>query len=128
MDGAVEGGRRRRVHSLEFKAQVMQACRQPGASVASIAMSNGVNANLVRCWLKGRGTGSASAVALKEAPVVRRVSAGPVGTFVPVQLGMAEPTPRDIRLELHRGGSTIVVNWPTREAATCGNWLREWLR
>ncbi|MDP1650186.1 MAG: hypothetical protein Q8M01_18570 [Rubrivivax sp.] len=47
---------------------------------------------------------------------------------MPVQLAAADPPPSDIRLELRRGAATIVVNWPAREAAACGSWLREWLR
>jgi len=128
MDGAAVEGRRRRIHSAEFKTRVMQACRQPGVSVASVALSHGLNANLVRRWLSGRGTGCGSAVALEAAPAVQRAAAGVAAAFVPVQLGMAEPTARDIRLELRRGAATIVVNWPAREAAACGSWLREWLR
>jgi transposase len=128
MDGALQGRRRRRTHSVEFKAQVIQACRQPGVSVASVALSHGLNANLVRRWLNGPDTGSGSDVALEAANPVQRATAGAAGTFVPVQLGLANPTLRDIRLELHRGAATIIVNWPTGEAAACGNWLREWLR
>jgi transposase-like protein len=48
MDGAAVESRRRRTHSAQFKARVMQACRQPGVSVASVALSHGLNANLVR--------------------------------------------------------------------------------
>jgi len=128
MDGAMEGRRRRRTHSVEFKAQVMQACREPAVSIASVALSYGLNANLVRRWLNGQDTGCGSAVALEAANPVQRATAGAAGTFVPVQLGMADSTPRDIRLELRRGAATIIVNWPTGEAAACGSWLREWLR
>ena len=42
----------RRFYSPEFKAQVMQECRQSGASVAGVAMSHGVNANIVHRWLR----------------------------------------------------------------------------
>lgn len=34
-----------------FKAQVVQECLQPGAFVASVSMSHGINANVVRKWL-----------------------------------------------------------------------------
>jgi len=129
MDGAAIEGRRRRTHSAEFKARVMQACRQPGVSVASVALSHGLNANLVRRWLNGRGTGSGSALALGAGhPAQLRAAAGVAATFVPVQLGTADPAPRDIRLELRRGAATILVNGPAREAVACGSWLREWLR
>lgn len=45
----------RRVHSAEFKAQVLAECQQPGASVAAIALAHGLNVNLLRKWLVGRG-------------------------------------------------------------------------
>lgn len=32
----------RRRHSAQFKAQVLSACAQPGASVASVALSYGL--------------------------------------------------------------------------------------
>lgn len=44
-----------RRHSAEFKAQVLATCGEPGASVAAIALAHGLNANLVRKWLAGRG-------------------------------------------------------------------------
>lgn len=47
MDQATPG-RRRRVHSAEFKAQAVQASQQPGVSMAAVAMAHGINANLLR--------------------------------------------------------------------------------
>jgi transposase len=44
--------RTRREYSAELKTQVVQACRQPGASVASVAMAHGINANIVHRWLR----------------------------------------------------------------------------
>ena len=44
----------RRVHSAEFKTQVLAECRQPGASVAAVAIAHGLNPNIVRKWLAGR--------------------------------------------------------------------------
>jgi transposase len=46
---------RRRVHGAEFKAQVLAEYAQPGASVAAIALAHGLNVNLLRKWLVGRG-------------------------------------------------------------------------
>jgi transposase len=34
----------------------------------------------------------------------------------------------DIRIELHRGTTTVKVTWPLSAAAECGAWLRELLR
>jgi transposase len=118
MDGAVEGRRRRRRHSAQFKAKVEQAC-VPGASVAAVALVHGLNANLVRRWLQKRDAGVSGAVALGTAQL-------PAATFVPVQVQIPTST-SDIRLELRRGSATVVVSWPTQEAAACGLWLKAWL-
>ena len=46
----VAEGRGRRRHSAEFKAKLVEECRQPGMSVARVARDNGVNANLLHQW------------------------------------------------------------------------------
>ena len=40
----------RRRHSAELKQQILAECAQPGASVASVALSHGINANVVHKW------------------------------------------------------------------------------
>lgn len=47
--------KQRRRHSAEFKAQVLSACAEPGASVAAVALSFQLNDNLVHQWRRGRG-------------------------------------------------------------------------
>ena len=119
MVGAVEGRRRRRFHSAQFKAQVIQAC-QPGVSIAAVALAHGLNANLVRRWLKGCDSSCAGAVAVQTTQVCP-------AAFVPVQLETPKLAAADIRLELRRGAATVIVNWPAEQAAACGRWLHEWL-
>ncbi len=45
------GRRVHRRHGAEFKDQVIRACRQPGVSIASVALANGLNANMLRRWV-----------------------------------------------------------------------------
>lgn len=102
----------RRRHSAELKAQVLSECAQPGASVASVALSHGINANVVHKWRRLAG-----AVPL------------PVASFVPVAL--PAPTcsvPADIRMELRRGATRMTIIWPAAAAADCAVWMRELLR
>jgi transposase-like protein len=40
----------RRRHSAELKAQVLSECARPGASVAGVALTHGINANVVHKW------------------------------------------------------------------------------
>ncbi|WP_419183089.1 transposase [Pseudomonas aeruginosa] len=42
----------RRSYPKSFKAQVVEECTQPGASVAGVALSHGLNANLVHKWIR----------------------------------------------------------------------------
>ena len=47
---ASESRPRRKRHSAELKAQILAECAVPGASVARVAMSHGINANVVHRW------------------------------------------------------------------------------
>ena len=113
--------RRRRKHSAEFKATVVRACKQPGVSMAAVALANGLNANMLRKWVQESewypGEGRA------ESPALR--SAAPDFIALPMP---AAPAHTDIRIELQRAGTTIHVNWPSSAAAECAAWLRELLR
>jgi transposase-like protein len=42
----------RRSYSKSFKSQVVQECARPDASIASIALSHNLNANLVHKWIR----------------------------------------------------------------------------
>ncbi|MGV8862983.1 MAG: transposase [Pseudomonas sp.] len=42
----------RRSYSKPFKAQVIQECSQPGASIAYAALNHSLNANLVHKWIR----------------------------------------------------------------------------
>lgn len=45
--------RQRSSYPKPFKAQVVQECLQPGATLSSVAISHGINANVIRKWLGG---------------------------------------------------------------------------
>ena len=47
----VVGVRNRRTYSKQFKAEVAAQCVMPGASVSAVALSHGINANVIRKWL-----------------------------------------------------------------------------
>ena len=116
--------RRRRYHPEKFKLAVIEACCEPGASVAGIALANGVNANQVRRWMRERGI---------EIPKQRMLvpATQPVPATAPefVQLPLApEPELPDIRIEIRRGNTAIKVDWPVQASGDCAAWLRDWLR
>ena len=134
------------MHGAEFKAQVLAECQQSGASVAAIALAHGLDVNLLRKWLVGRGlkrTGLAaprsvaykaagaddrSARALQFIPV--EIAAAP-GTATAVATGpivaqqQAEPSAAEIHVVLTRGATQLSVRWPSAQAAASAQWLRE---
>lgn len=50
----------RRHHDRAFKARLVEQSLQPGASVAAIAMDNGINANLLFKWRRDQQRAAAS--------------------------------------------------------------------
>ena len=44
--------RTRRTYTPQFKAELIAACQQPGASIAATAREHGMNANVLHRWLK----------------------------------------------------------------------------
>jgi len=109
--------RTRRSYSDEFKAQVMAECEERGASVAKVAMSHGINDNVVHRWRQLAREG-------------RRPVAAPRSEFVPVTLATTGPSlsGHDIRVEIRRGVTAITVSWPLSAAAECAAWMRDWLK
>ncbi len=84
------GVRKRRTYDKQFKAEVVARCLLPGASVSAIALSHGINANVIRKWLpRGHSSQARTAVLL---PVTIEAEAPP-----------AVPAP----MELSVNGATV---------------------
>jgi transposase len=126
-------GAPRRRHSDELKARVLAACDEVGASVAAVALAYNLNANLVHKWRRGRGakTGAALPTPTQAPPssfvALSLPSAMVGGAAAPAPAPLLAPVP-DIRVQLKRGATAVVVSWPTSAAADCAAWLRELLR
>jgi transposase len=113
------------VHSDEFKADAVAAASRPGVSMAAVAMSVGINANLLRRWAR-----DAESKPVRPSESGKAVAGGaPIpSAFMAVQLPAPAASAGDIRLELRRGGTTVAVTWPASAAAECAAWMRELLR
>lgn len=89
---------KRRYYSPELKTQVVAQCQVSGASVAGVALTHGINANIVHRWLREQ--------AAQQMPVVRDEFVALALTPVAVQQTAlaCEPDkqPRDIRVEVQR--------------------------
>jgi transposase len=107
----------RRRYDDDLKAQVVAECDAPGASVAKVAMSHGINANVVHRWRQ--------LAREARAPTPARTS-----EFVAVSLApspVAAPA-RDIQVQLRRGATAMTITWPVSASAEFAGWMRELLR
>ena len=100
----------RRNHSPEFKAQVLAACRQPGASIAAVALAHGLNSNVVHKWLAGIGMKrfGQSLPSEDEAAPVAPLHFLPVG--LPANGTDRNSCAQDIRLDLDLGALQIKLH------------------
>ena len=140
-----ETPRVRRVHSAEIKSKVLAECRQPGASVAAVALTHGLSANVVHKWRRGQGlqragltadlaTPAAAATAVRSHQAaalqfvpLRMPTPGNPADSTAVSMPPAAPAqPADvIEVDLRRSACQVTVRWPATQAAHCTQWLRE---
>lgn len=114
---APQAPKKRRSYSKAFKARIVTACQQPGASVSRVALDHGLNANLVRRWIK-----------------VAEDRPSTTSSFVPVPLAAPKPlsvyseSARDsIRIQIPQAAGTVIIEWPADHVAPCLALLRELL-
>jgi len=107
----------RRRYDDELKAQVVSECDAAGASVAKVAMSHGINANVVHRWRQ--------LAREARAPASVRTS-----EFVAVSLAPSPvaPVAGDIQVQLRRGVTAMTITWPVSASAEFAGWIRELLR
>ncbi|MBE7416696.1 MAG: transposase [Ideonella sp.] len=107
----------RRRYDAQFKAHILAECEAPGASVAKVAMLHGINDNVVHRWRQ---------LAREAGPAALPAPA----TFVAMALpSTTEPTPAgDVRIELRRGSTTVVIAWPHAALSELATFTRELLR
>jgi transposase len=123
MQAKVKVVRKRRRHSEEFRARVVAACREPGVSVSAVALANGLNANLLRRWIKEHA---------ERLPVRRRSVVNPVVesmTVVPVTIELDEGQGgEEIWIDIRRGGMAVQLAWPATRTGELGRLLKDLLR
>ncbi|WP_223416383.1 MULTISPECIES: transposase [unclassified Pseudomonas] len=76
---------------------------QPGASISSVAISHGINANVIRKWL----------------PLYRDQSAAAPPAFVPLRAALKRPAEALAIIELSLGEQSVTVKWPTCDPEGC---------
>ena len=106
--------RTHRTYTAEFKAELIAACKVPGASIAAVAGTHDMNANVLHRWLKE-----------KAQPLRQELP-----SFIPVALPIAasQPVAQEIKVEVRRGALTMTVTWPMSAAGEFANWSASLLK
>ena len=91
-----------------FKAQVVQECLQPAATVSSVAIRHGINANVIRKWL----------------PLYRDQPPATLPAFVPVRATPKRTAEASVIIELPLGEQSVTVKWPASDPEGCARFVR----
>ena len=138
--------RRRRQHSAEFKAELVAAALQPGASVSALALAHGLNANLLFAWRRAHLRSQAHQVEGQPAPTLLPVQvvtapadAGDNASVLPAAPASPPVTPQHAgfdprvcsepstgHIELHLGGADLRLHGRVDEITL--RLLLQWLR
>lgn len=123
-DSASQNPARRR-RSAELKRLVLAQCAEPGASVAKVALSHGLNANLVHKWRAASATRSAAQALSSPSSSLSFVPVAIAPTPAPPPLPAPDAAKPNIHIELRRGPTHVTVIWPLAGAEQCAAWMRE---
>ena len=117
--------RTHRTYSPAFKAELVAACLEPGTSIAALASSHGINANVLHRWLKEHAlTGRHQPIASQQPSTPAPSTAMP--EFIPLRLpnATAEAVPAELPVELRKGALSMTVTWPMTAAADFGHFAQ----
>jgi len=119
--------RTHRTYTRQFKAEMVAAAKQPGASIAALAMQQGMNANVLHRWLKEHEQDARhQPVGLSSSGKSLAATSAPA--FIPIKLPTAtvtyEPTACDIKVELRKGAFSMIITWPASAAEDLAHWTR----
>ena len=133
MERLIDGERRlRREYRAAFKASVLEQTREPGASVAGVALSHGLHPNMVHRWLREqrltRQQVQPQTPAFVALPVPAVVADDRVAQTATAAATQTSGDGHVIRIEVQRASATITIAWPVTAAAQCAQALRELLR
>jgi transposase len=124
-DSDIAGYSTRRTHrtyTLEFKAELVAACQQPGVSIAALANSHAMNANVLHRWIKEHEHSGRHQL-LGSDPTGSTLSTSPIAAFIPLKLPPVIHEPKvselpeikdlaEFKVELRKGALSMTVTWP----------------
>jgi transposase-like protein len=114
--------KRRRRYSQEFKQRILAEARQPGASLAAVAVRHGLNPNMVHKWRQALQRSGQSEFLRLPAPANNAPATGstPTSTAAPCDAKHLDT----IHMEVPTPQGQLVVHWPVSHLPESIAWLR----
>lgn len=113
---------KRKRYTKEFKQKVIAASLQPGASVARVALEHGLNANMLRKWIRlAKHNTSDNTPGFVALPMSGRASVSHTSSGQPAD-------PESIRMEIPYRHQSINLSLPISQMDRCLALLRELLQ
>jgi transposase len=104
--------RTHRTYTPEFKAELVAACQQPGVSIAALASSHAMNANVLHRWIKEHEH-SGRYQLLGSDPTGATLSTSPIAAFIPLKLPAMIHEPKVPELPQIKDLTEFKVGLPT---------------
>lgn len=98
----------RRCYDREAKRELVEACLQPGVSVAGMALEHGINANLLRKWIDDYRGAAASVTAASPASLPAFAPVVPIMVSKPTGCALSVALPNGVKLELREVGPDVL--------------------
>ncbi len=111
--------RQRRRYTDEYKATLVAQCQQPYVSVAAIALSHDINANLLRKWIREHDQ-------VQPRLSRRRVEAVPINSRFIEVTPTAVPAPLAAQHQLQPHAGLITVELPSSKGLVRLHWPPEY--
>lgn len=110
--------KKRSTYSKEFKLSIVNTCKDPNTSIASVALKHGLNANLVSRWIRSFSHHNG---AVQDPAHVKPA-------FIALPYAASISTPIDVMITLHitvpHANNTIQLKWQASEMPALAELLK----
>lgn len=109
-------------YSVEFKRQIVAQCLEPHVSIASIARTHNLNANVLHRWVREHEERATLPAALGT-PIPKLPSPAFIELTEPQKTDAPETTTTLI-LSLRKSGLSVDIEWPLSHTHECVHLLK----
>lgn len=100
-------------YSDDFKRELVQKCRHPHISIASVALEHGINTNLLNRWVKNASLGNGIS------------NVEPVSNFIAIPIDHTPSKNITFKIQSSKSDQTLQLTWPITDISSLAQLIRE---